>query len=391
MGSIGRYIFRTTFGAFLLVLVSVTLLMWITQALREIDLMTSMGQGVLVFLGITSLVIPMLIMILAPFALMIAIAHILGKLGNDSELIVMNASGMPPWHIFRPFLVVTVIVSLAVAGLSFYLAPKCLQQLRSWANSVRAEIVTSNVQPGRFVAIEQRLTLHVRERLANGQLAGIVIDDQREPKERATILAERGDIVTTETGVFLLLANGAVHRHEADKQDPAIVKFREYAFDLSRVSSEAANMSFSVNERSMAELINPPDDDPLYQRYPGRFQAELHNRIAAPLYPLAFLFVTFAYLGAPRTTRQNRVLSLTSAIGVVFAIRIIGFAGSVAGTNAQALLFAPYVVMAAAIGLGGWGIARGVIIEPPAFIVNLVNSMVEGIQRRTGAATGVAR
>ena len=46
MGSIGRYIFRTTMGAFLMVLVSVTVLMWITQALRNIDLMTNQGQTI---------------------------------------------------------------------------------------------------------------------------------------------------------------------------------------------------------------------------------------------------------------------------------------------------------------------------------------------------------
>ena len=60
MGSIGRYIFRTTFGAFLVVCASVTALMWITQALRDIDLMTNQGQSILVFVGITSLIIPLL-------------------------------------------------------------------------------------------------------------------------------------------------------------------------------------------------------------------------------------------------------------------------------------------------------------------------------------------
>src|SRR4051812_9695254 len=34
MGSIGRYIFRTTLGAFLVVLISVTTLVWLTQASR---------------------------------------------------------------------------------------------------------------------------------------------------------------------------------------------------------------------------------------------------------------------------------------------------------------------------------------------------------------------
>ena len=98
MGSIGRYIFRASLGAFLVVLVSVTTLMWITQALRNIDLMTNQGQSVLVFVGITGLIIPMLVLIIAPIALMIAVAHVLNKLGNDSELIVMNAAGMSPWQ-----------------------------------------------------------------------------------------------------------------------------------------------------------------------------------------------------------------------------------------------------------------------------------------------------
>jgi len=54
MGSIGRYIFRTTFGAFLVICASVTALMWITQALRDIDLMTNQGQSIFVFVGLTA-------------------------------------------------------------------------------------------------------------------------------------------------------------------------------------------------------------------------------------------------------------------------------------------------------------------------------------------------
>src|SRR5437667_12846277 len=121
MGSIGRYIFRTTFGAFLVVVVSVTTLMWMTQALRNIDLMTSQGQTVLVFIGITSLIIPLLVLVIAPLALVVAVAHVLNRLGNDSEIIVMNAAGMSPWRLFRPFLAVAMVVSLLVTAISVYL------------------------------------------------------------------------------------------------------------------------------------------------------------------------------------------------------------------------------------------------------------------------------
>ena len=140
MGSIGRYIFRTTFGAFLVVCASVTALMWITQALRDIDLMTNQGQSILVFIGITGLIIPLLLLSSAPIALMIAVAHVLNKLGNDSELIVMNAAGMPPWVLFRPFLAVGIVVSLLVAAISAYVSPWGLRELRRWATEVRADL-----------------------------------------------------------------------------------------------------------------------------------------------------------------------------------------------------------------------------------------------------------
>ena len=107
MGSIGRYIFRTTFGAFLLVLVSLTGAIWMTQALRDIDLMTNQGQTVLVFVGITSLIIPHLVLVIAPVALVVAVAHILNKLATNSEIIVMNGAGMSPWRLLQPFIAAT--------------------------------------------------------------------------------------------------------------------------------------------------------------------------------------------------------------------------------------------------------------------------------------------
>src|SRR3954465_14166511 len=115
MGSIDKYIFRTTLASFTLVLVSLTGVIWITQALRGIDLMTSQGQTIRTFLGITSLVIPALVLIIAPIALMIAISHTLNKLATDSEIIVMNAAGLSPFRLFRPFLYATIVVAILVA------------------------------------------------------------------------------------------------------------------------------------------------------------------------------------------------------------------------------------------------------------------------------------
>jgi lipopolysaccharide export system permease protein len=390
MGSIGRYIFRTTFGAFLVICASVTALMWITQALRDIDLMTNQGQSIFVFIGITGLIIPLLILIIAPIALMIAVAHVLNKLGNDSELIVMNAAGMPPWVLFRPFLAVGVVVSLLVAAISIYVSPWGLRELRRWATEVRADLVSNVVQPGRFSKLEANLTLHIRERRPNGQLLGIFIDDQRNPKERASILAENGDIVKNERGLFLVLQNGTVQRHETGQRDPTIVLFNSYGFDLSGFASGNQVLKYSVRERYLWELYDPSLTDTLFADQPDQIRAEFHDRVTAPLYPLAFVVMTYAYLGAPRTTRQSRSLSLMGAISVVSALRGLGFVGMIAGVHTPIVLVLPYLALIAAFVLGYLAISRGIIIEPPAFLTNSITALMQRITQRTNALMGQA-
>src|SRR2546429_6162770 len=130
MGSIDRYIFRTTLASFAVVLVSLTGVIWITQALRGIDLMTSQGQTIITFLGITSLVIPALVLIISPIALMIAIAHTLNKLATDSEIIVMNAAGFSPFRLFRPFFYATLAVAAVDAFNPSYIAPDRIRRLK---------------------------------------------------------------------------------------------------------------------------------------------------------------------------------------------------------------------------------------------------------------------
>src|SRR3954464_6885836 len=81
-----RYILKIAFNAFVACLVALTGVIWITQALRELDLLTGKGQTILMFFTVTGLSLPTLITIIAPVALFIATIYALNKLNSDSEL-----------------------------------------------------------------------------------------------------------------------------------------------------------------------------------------------------------------------------------------------------------------------------------------------------------------
>jgi lipopolysaccharide export system permease protein len=383
MGSIDRYIFRTTLASFALVLVSLTGVIWITQALRGIDLMTSQGQTVATFLGLTSLVIPALVLIIAPIALMIAISHTLNKLATDSEIIVMNAAGFSPFRLFRPFVHATVVVALLVAFIAAYLAPDGMRRIKQWDAEITADVLTNILQPGRFAQLDQNLTIRIRERQPGGILLGIFIDDRRDPKERVTIVADHGTVVKSGDGSFLVLEDGNLQRFEAGKRDPALVAFGRYAFDMSKFS-QGHDTSLGIRERYIWELLWPDENESMSAQQVGQFRAELHDRFLAPIYPFAFAALTFAFLGAPRTTRQSRNFSIGGSILAVFGLRMAGFACSVMAVKSPLAVLVQYLLLAGAIGVGLWIIIDGVVIEPPAALLEAVNAFNARLQRLFG-------
>jgi lipopolysaccharide export system permease protein len=372
MGSIDKYIFRTTLGSFAVVLVSLTGVIWITQALRGIDLMTSQGQTILTFLGITSLVIPALVLIIAPIALMISISHTLNKLATDSEIIVINAAGMSPYRLFRPFIYATCVVAVMVAFIAAFLAPDGMRRIKQWDADITADVLTNILQPGRFAQLDTNLTIRIRERRPGGELGGVFIDDRRDPNERVSIIADHGTVVKNDGGSFLILEDGHLERFEAGKRDPALVAFGRYAFDMSKFSQNH-DVALGIRERYLWELMYPQENDPIYMQLPGQFRAELHDRFMSPIYPFAFAALTFAFLGTPRTTRQSRNFSIGGSILAVFGLRMAGFACSVMAVKSPLAPLVQYLMLLAAIGGGLWIIIAGAVIEPPAALLEAIN------------------
>jgi lipopolysaccharide export system permease protein len=338
MGSIGWYVFRTTMVAFLITLVSLTVVIWFTQAMRDFDLITSQRQTLFVFVGITGLIIPLLVMMLAPIALVMAAAHTLNKLSTDSEIIVMNAAGMSPWRLLWPFLAAAVVVSILVGGIAAYVSPLSLRELRDWGAQVRADILTNIVQPGRFTTVSGNLTFHIADRRPNGLLVGIFVDDARDPKEHATYLAEQGEIVKNENGTFLVMEGGSIQRLEAGQRDPRIVTFDRYAFDLSKFTAGPQSAVYTVREKYIWELLWPQPADALYVAQPDQYRSELHDRLATPLYPLTFIILAYTFLVPPQTTRQSRTLALLAMISAVSLLRLVGFVSVIVGVRVPGVL-----------------------------------------------------
>jgi lipopolysaccharide export system permease protein len=390
MAAIDRYIFRTIFSGFLLVLINLTLVIWITQILRNVDLITSQGQTILVFLRITGLLVPILMLVIAPIAIVIAVSYALTKLNGDSELVVMNAAGVSPRRTFRPVLVSCIVVAAFVGYLSSFGAPWLQRQMALEIAKVRTDVVSNIVRPGAFTSVDRGLIFHIREKRGDNQFQGVFIDDTRNPDEHITIVAEYGQIVNKGDSAFLIMRDGNIERRRAKERDPAIVVFDQYAFDLTRLAP-AATVNIGLKEKYIWELAFPAPGDPVMKASPQQFRVEFHNRVFEPLYPVAFGIMAFAILGFPRTTRQSRAVSMFAVIAAVAGLRLGGFAlGTALAVGTPSMLAVVYAMIALSMAVGSFVIWRGIPVDIDEKLnIGIITKAVAGAVERTAARFGI--
>jgi LPS export ABC transporter permease LptG/LPS export ABC transporter permease LptF len=323
-----RYVFRQSAGAVLLILLSLSGVVWIALALRQLNLMTTQGQEAWMFIKMTLLALPNLMALVAPIALLVAVIHVLNRLNGDSELIVVTASGATVWHAARPLLFLALLVSLAVSAVNHFVMPWSLRLLREYVVQVRTDLITQVIQPGRFSSPERDLTFHIRERSLDGELLGLVMHDARDEAQVVTFLAERGHIIKQDDNAYLLMETGHILRRTSPKEPVQIIAFDRYAVDLARFEQKEESTVYKPRERYYSELAYPEPDDWMLRNQPGQLRAELHERLSSPLYPFAFVLIAIAFVGQAQTTRQNRMESIVMAFLLAAGLRLAGLAGT---------------------------------------------------------------
>ncbi len=321
MDLFSRYALRQVTNALIMILGSLTAVVWIATSIKQVEGLS--GGGFWLFFQMTSLAMPQAMSIVSPFALLIACLYSLHKLNQDSELIIMTASGATVWRLIKPYILVGAALSLLILISNLYVQPASLQKLRAFIIQVRTDLISHILQPGKFSSPTGKLTFHIRDRAKNGNLLGLLVSDERDPEQHLTYLAEVGELIKLDGRSYLKMATGQIHRKALDKDGVQIVKFDEYILDLSEFGkAKTGAVYYKPKERYLSDLLNPSARELKKPKVMKALSAELHNRFSGALYPLFFAVLAVAGLGIARSNRQNstRILVICFAIGLGFRL-----------------------------------------------------------------------
>ncbi len=376
MKVIERYIFGRVSSVFLAALAWSLAIVWTTQVLAKIDIVTDSGQTALTFFEIATLVLPTVIPLVIPFALVVGVTQTLATMNTDSELAVISASGASRMTVIKPIMLLAVLASVASFLVDNIVEPLARVRNRELIAESRGDLISLIIQEGTFRKVDDGLFVQVGKRLADGNLGEIFVADSREKDVDMTYYAKTGAVTKINGNNQLLMFDGVVNRKEVGK-DVSLIRFASYAFDLGGFQNANKEILLLPKDRSLFYLMNPDPNDRIFQEFPQGYRAEMHRRLTEWAFPLVFALIALAVAGDAKSHRQTNIHPMVTAGAIALFWWWICYFVADQAEKTPGLIYAMYGVPLLSMTLSTWIIATNRSVDAPISAVEWVGGRVK--------------
>jgi len=240
--------------------------------------------------------VPMATVIL-PMALIFSILMVLERLSVESEIIAMQACGIPLRRLYTPILILASLCMVVHMSISTYLGPVSMQKIQERFVRKAPEKVFAFLQEREFIDTFKDITLYIESVNRKSRVLGNVFIETK-GKGHSVIAAEKGTIEVEPSGILMNLSDGSVFMDA--KNTVRYITFDEYRFFLQAdFSGELSIRRDDVATQSGLREIIRPDPKPKYIK-------EYHNRFAFPAISLILAVVGLQFgVQKPRSPRHT--------------------------------------------------------------------------------------
>ncbi len=315
-----RYILKNLMIATGFIAVVLTMIIFLTQSLRFLEIVVNAGSSGSAFWILTTLALPRSFEIILPLSLMASTLFLYNKMTMDSELIAMRGTGHSSFDLAKPTIILAVFLSIFLWVITMWITPVSLSKMQQMREELKSELSNFFFKEGVFNSVGKGLTVYINQKMDNGELAGLMIHDTRDKnKPPSTILAKRGMIISTNEGHQVIVYDGA--RQEISPKTGILqqLRFDQYTIDLPANQSVRKRWAEPA-ERTIWELLNPNIQDDQDLRNMRAFTIEIHRRIISPLLALVFPLIALLALLLGPTDRRGQGKKISMAIIVIIII-----------------------------------------------------------------------
>lgn len=300
-----RYILRQGLLASLL---SLVVFLGVVSALFLAELLGEAAQGELPGGSVVlmlALRLPEAIMLVGPLALLTGLLMTLGRLQEESELVVMRSGGLAYRRLLRPIASVALLWAGGLLIVSGWLSPIAVERSASLLADAARNAMIAGLRPGQFDRLNQgRTTVYVGSiERGTDELSDLFIQHSEDGSTQL-LTAARGRLWLPgeDEGRYLLLRDGYQVQHDDDLLGGSVREMR-FARNELRLPSPDDTSTAGEAQYLLPQLI--PAETPAERR-------EWHWRLAAPAAGLLLGLIALPL--SSRRPRQGRHASVVAAL-----------------------------------------------------------------------------
>jgi lipopolysaccharide export system permease protein len=321
LAKIDRYILSQLMGPFAVFALVLIGVYWVARAIGLFDALIGDGQSVKSFFEIMILFLPQVVAIVLPVVSFAAAIYVSNRLHSESEMVVLQSSGMSPGQLIRPFAYFSLLVMVFASVLSHYLVPVSYAMLERRQAELRQDMATRLIVGGRFLHPGSNLTFFVADVDDDGTLIDIFLHDQRAEMRDLTYTAHRAILLRNEAGDRLVMFDGLIQSLDHESMLLSKVQFDELVFDVASMTGDAAEFGQRIQDYSTIQALDPTPAMLEATGVPAtEFITMAHQRIEQPLQSLVYPLIGMATLMLGSFSRFGVIRQVIGAVVLVVTL-----------------------------------------------------------------------
>ena len=324
-----RYFLSEFLSIFIVILLTLTFIAWVVQAVNYLEFVTEDGHSFGVYFLYSLLSLPKITAKLLPFVYFVSLFTVMLNFEKNNELIIYWCAGINKITFTNKIIKISIVFTIFQILFSSLLVPYSQDKARSFLRSSNIDMFASLIKEKKFIDTVEKLTFFVEEINQEGEMKNIFLKDDSAKK---TIFAKKGIILKKNKSNFLILVDGIIHSEKNNTINA--LNFTKTEINLSKFKTKSTTFP-KIQEKNTLALLN------CYKYFENKFdkfltedteveacnptmqeiREEINKRFGTPIYiPLLTVLLSFVIGFSKDNTSYKFKIYTTFFITFVFLV-----------------------------------------------------------------------
>tara|TARA_B100002051_G_scaffold204859_1_gene195228 strand:+ start:803 stop:1927 length:1125 start_codon:yes stop_codon:yes gene_type:complete len=292
---------------FIVASLSITLIVWVIQAVNFLDIVSEDGHSLKVYFSYTILNLPRIFSKILIFIFFISAFYIINKYEENNEILVFWTNGIKKINFINFIFKISLFFVILQLILSILIVPYTQSLSRTFLKNSNVDFLPTLISEKKFINIFKNLTIFLEEYNKNGNIEKIFIKEKISEKSSKIIIAENAKIIKLDKEYKIKLLNGAITN--INDKNVYNINFKETEYDLSKFTTKTVTHP-KIQEINSLQLINCFYNYELNKKYKRNnicknrklksISEEMFKRFIVPLYIFILSLISSSIILKPK-------------------------------------------------------------------------------------------